>query len=824
MEQPDKGKNSNKTTSSGCLERVIFILVWLWVVLIVAGRLASQIVASSALTMIPDAVWAIFPSIQAALLLLPLVPLAWLWRSEPWRSIYRTWLYAASYVLLLAPISMIFPGAFQAQAILNIILSLIIAALLLFFYRRGTSSPMSDLGEAETQAGKQSQRRVVLIALLAAAAFGIPWVLLGALGSLLDTILSLLSGLAFGLAASVGLVYVHERGFAGAVQSPFRSLVLAGFSAGVALFILSSGVGYPFGGIQLLLTVCIPPLGWLAVYLGRYTSNKTHQPAQDTGGIWNRSLVLISMLLGLAAAFSLALIDPDELALVISASMGEILTWALTAAAVSSVIAWLSAVIVLVRVRTSGDETDRQPITNQGFLYAAAGLAWLVLLLVYFIAGQPGFHGERVFVILKDQADLSSARLQTDPSQRRQQVYQTLVNHADQSQAAIRQDLSRFGIQHTPYYLLNALEVNGGPLVQLWLENRPEVDRVLYNPVMRPLPQAPPTASGSQAKPSQPQWNLTQIGADRVWQELGITGEGILIGQSDSGVQFDHPELADSYRGSGGSHDYNWYDPWNNTPAPVDPGGHGTHTLGSVLGNSTGVAPDAQWIACANLARNLGNPARYLDCMQFMLAPFPVGGDPFSDADPRRGAHVLNNSWGCPEIEGCDEESLQPAVEALDAAGIFVVASAGNDGPFCGSLKHPLAIYDTVLTVGAGDQSGNLALFSSRGPVPFGSGTKPNLVAPGEQVLSAMPASTYGTQSGTSMAGPHVAGTVALMWSANPDLFADTDRTRQILAQSAQPMEVILTECPGSTDTPSTAVGYGLVDAYAAVRLAQQVP
>ena len=96
------------------------------------------------------------------------------------------------------------------------------------------------------------------------------------------------------------------------------------------------------------------------------------------------------------------------------------------------------------------------------------------------------------------------------------------------------------------------------------------------------------------------------------------------------------PELANSYRGRNGDHNFNWYDPWYGAQQPQDINGHGTHTLGSVLGNSTGVAPDAQWIACANLARNLGNPAYYLDCMQFMLAPFPLGGSPFSDGDPAR--------------------------------------------------------------------------------------------------------------------------------------------------------------------------------------------
>jgi subtilisin family serine protease len=277
------------------------------------------------------------------------------------------------------------------------------------------------------------------------------------------------------------------------------------------------------------------------------------------------------------------------------------------------------------------------------------------------------------------------------------------------------------------------------------------------------------------------------INADDAWQ-LGYRGAGIVIGQSDSGVQGDHPELADAYLGVDGEDDYHWFDPWYETVSPMDIGGHGTHTLGTILGDHTGVAPDAGWIGCVNLARNLGNPAYYLDCMQFMLAPFPQDGDPLHDGEPDRGAHILNNSWGCPSVEGCDPSALQPAVTALRAAGIFVVASAGNNGDNgCGTVEDPIAIYDDVFTVGAIDQGGDLTGFSSLGPVEVdGSGRiKPDIVAPGANIPSAFPGGTYAFLSGTSMAGPHVAGVVALMWSANPHLIGDIDLTETILRNSA---------------------------------------
>jgi subtilisin family serine protease len=287
-------------------------------------------------------------------------------------------------------------------------------------------------------------------------------------------------------------------------------------------------------------------------------------------------------------------------------------------------------------------------------------------------------------------------------------------------------------------------------------------------------------------------------------------------------VQGDHPALRDGYRGRAGQNDYNWLDPWNGSRAPTDISGHGTHTTGSVLGRGgIGVAPGAEWIGCVNLARNLGNPPLYLDCLQFMLAPYAQGADPFTDGDPARAPHVLNNSWGCPPLEGCDPGALAPAVRALRAAGIFVVASAGNAGPRCGSVSDPIAIYDDVFSVGASDEDGNVAPFSSRGPVTVDSSDriKPDILAPGVGVLSSLPGGTYGFNDGTSMAGPHVAGVVALMWSANPKLIGDIDQTEQILIATARPYVGQKIGC-FEGDLPSDAYGYGLVDAYAAVQAA----
>ena len=397
-----------------------------------------------------------------------------------------------------------------------------------------------------------------------------------------------------------------------------------------------------------------------------------------------------------------------------------------------------------------------------------------------------------------------------------------LTEHANEAQTELRDAFDRVGVTYTPYYLVNSIEVQGGTLVRLFLLARPEVDRVIPSPRLRPAePNEILAMRGGAFTPDGVQWNVSMIGADRVWSEFDVRGEGIVVGQSDSGVDVNHPELRDQYRGLAEGDDYNWFDPWNGRPSPYDEGGHGTHTLGTVLGqNGIGIAPGATWFACANLNRNLANPALYLDCMQFMLAPFPQDGDPFVDGDATRAADVLNNSWGCPEIEGCDPNALLHAADNLRAAGIFVAVSAGNDGPSCSTVDAPLSLYDSVFSVGAIDRSGNMAAFSSRGPVTAdGSGRiKPDIVAPGVDVFSSLPGGNYGSSSGTSMAGPHVAGAVALLWSADPSLIGDIDRTEQLLIGTADPYT-------GGTgigcfegEIPNAAYGYGVLDVYEAVK------
>jgi hypothetical protein len=745
-------------------------------------------------------------------------------------------LIATALILFNFPVYIPDPSSAQLQSILHILMSIgfCVMVLLLAEYRSKRNQHLSSYpsGYIEGEDTPQYYRSGTswLLALLISSISAYPWLAWGAFGSLIDTFLQFAYAWALGFSAILLIEKFIYQPLRLQLSSAREDYFIGGLGASTALIILASATAYSFGSMQAILMILLPGLGWSLTSLNLLSPfSISEKDAHNIIGTrkFNNFLPSIA-LVSLVAAAPLTLIDPDELVLVLINESGEIIGKAFQAALISMFVGLAFAIVLLIFliIRYARPPNDFTPSARFNWTSTTLGTTTLaamgVAFLIYFYAGQPGTYGERMFVILKDQANLSMIAEVPDAFERRRQVFSTLTEHAERTQTDIRSQLDRFGFKYTPYYLVNALEVEANPFLRSWLISLPEVDRILESPRLRPLPDIPSPSAGYNSRPAKPLWNLTQIGADRVWQELNVRGDNIIIGQSDSGVQANHPELARSYRGANGDQDYNWFDPWYNTNEPTDFGGHGTHTLGSILGENTGVAPSALWYACVNLGRNLANPAFYLDCMQFMLAPFPIGGDPFEDGDPVRGAHVINNSWGCPPIEGCDQGTFKDAMKALRMAGVFIVASAGNDGPACASLTSPPPIYDEVFSVGAIDRNGNLANFSSIGPATVDGIEliKPDIVAPGVQIVSSLPGNTYGESSGTSMAGPHVVGVVALMWSANSKLIGDIDRTEEILRQTAKPYSGYFPLCPGVKGTPNTAVGYGIVDAYAAVQMA----
>jgi serine protease AprX len=488
--------------------------------------------------------------------------------------------------------------------------------------------------------------------------------------------------------------------------------------------------------------------------------------------------------------------------------------------------------------------------TRIGIASALAGLAFLGLLSA--ARGAPARRPRNVapevweatagedrvefLVVLAEQADLRSAAGLAGREERISLVYHELKELAERSQRPLREELDRAGVPYQPFYVVNMILVEGDRTLLSRLAARREVENVVANPHVRQL--LPPSQEPAQERaPLGVEWGVARVNADDLWAQ-GYTGQGVIIGGQDTGYDWDHPALIGQYRGHNGittTHDYNWHDAIHSgggvcgpdSAVPCDDDGHGTHTMGTMVGddgagNQIGVAPGAKWIGCRNMDRGVGTPATYAECFQFFLAPYPVGGDPFADGDPSMAPHVINNSWTCPPSEGCSWDTLQAIVENVRAAGILVVASAGNSGSSCSTVRDPPAIYEAAFSVGATDSSDTIALFSSRGPVTVDGSQrgKPDVSAPGVVVRSCLPGTSYSYKSGTSMAGPHVAGTAALLWSAQPCLMGEVETSEWIIEQSARARAD--TTCGGDpSGRPNNVYGWGIVDALAAVELAR---
>lgn len=443
----------------------------------------------------------------------------------------------------------------------------------------------------------------------------------------------------------------------------------------------------------------------------------------------------------------------------------------------------------------------------------------------------------RTLVVLAEQADLSGAAQVPPGEARRRYVYDALRRTALRTQAPLRSWLAAHGIPHRSHYLVNLLAVEVDRAALLALAARPDVARIAADPAL-PGVEAVATAA---AAPIAVEWGVGFVRAPEVWAQYGVAGQGVVLGSQDTGVAWTHPALQAKYRGwQGGAvdHTYSWHDaigPTSRCPDPTVPcdghfSAHGTHTVGTMVGddgqgNQVGVAPAAQWIGCRNMDdAGWGRPATYIECFEFLLAPYPFGGDPLLDGRPELGAHIVNNSWACPPQEGCDVDTLRPIVEAVRAAGVLVVASVGNNGSACSSAINPIGIYDASFSVGAVDSAGTLASFSSRGPVTRdGSGRlKPDLVAPGVAVRSAGAGGSYTFMSGTSMAAPHVAGVAALLWSADPTLIGRVDETEYLLTRTARGVRDLTCGAANADGWPNNRFGWGYVDALAAVQAVRE--
>lgn len=298
--------------------------------------------------------------------------------------------------------------------------------------------------------------------------------------------------------------------------------------------------------------------------------------------------------------------------------------------------------------------------------------------------------------------------------------------------------------------------------------------------------------------PAATEANLDLVNAPDAWA-AGLTGEGVVVATLDTGVYL-HQDVVGSYRGGTNS----WFDPYGQHPQPFDADGHGTGTMSVIVGRDNGgtaigVAPDAQWIS-AKIFDDSGHATATAihQAFQWILDP---DGDPTTDDAPQ----VVSNSWTVSSA-GCDT-TFEPDLIALRAADILPIFAAGNAGPGPNTSRSPGNLPE-AFSVGAVDNNDAVYFGSSRGPSSCGGDAQfPDIVAPGVGIKAAdhFPG-TYWNLTGTSLAAPHVAGALALLFEQRGDLLVE--QQEDLLLQGVVDL---------GTAGPDTTYGAGRLDIAASM-------
>ena len=318
-----------------------------------------------------------------------------------------------------------------------------------------------------------------------------------------------------------------------------------------------------------------------------------------------------------------------------------------------------------------------------------------------------------------------------------------------------------------PYWIFNGFYVKAKKEVIEALSKREDVEYIIEDFAIK-IDAIP----GEEIEPNVIEWNILRVRADSCWM-AGYTGEGAIIGHMDTGVDVSHPALQGKWLSP------YWYDPVNNQPNPYDDHGHGTHTMGTILGGDglgpfdrdIGVAPGAKFVTCKICNASGSCPSSAIHAGFQKIATWKG-----------QGVNIIacSNSWG--STNTTSTEFWQDCLNWRNA-GIIPVFANGNSGPGAGTAATP-GNFPIVIGVGATDANDNIASFSSRGPAPNQSPwnntqywprpdwyrTKPNISAPGVNVTSSVPGGGYQSMQGTSMACPHVAGAIAILFQKNPSL------------------------------------------------------
>lgn len=470
---------------------------------------------------------------------------------------------------------------------------------------------------------------------------------------------------------------------------------------------------------------------------------------------------------------------------------------------------------------------------------AATPAPWFSKVAPEVLASAAG--GDVAFlVVLTSQADLDAAERLRSKEAKGRFVFDTLSELAARTQPPVLSTLDAAGAVARPFWIVNMVWARGDLQLIERLARMSEVARIdADSRLSREQVRIDTVAPTGVAAVAGIEWNIRKVNAPAVWA-AGVIGDGAVVAGMDTGYQWDHPALIRQYRGwspKGVRHDYSWHDAIHaggdfecpsDSPQPCDSQGHGTHTMGTVVGddglsNQIGVAPGARWIGCRCWEPVRRTAVSYVtECFQWFVAPTDMGG---ANPDPGMAPHAITNSWVCEPDEGCkDLNVLRPVVENVRAAGIVVVGGAGNDGPGCTTVFYPPAIYEATFSVGATTDADWIAAFSSRGPVlSDGSGRlKPDITAPGQNVRSAVPGGGFqGGWNGTSMATPHVTGAVALLVSAVPSLAGHVDIIQDILIRTAVPL-TSGEDCGdvSGSSVPNNTFGNGRLDVLAAYEYA----
>lgn len=308
------------------------------------------------------------------------------------------------------------------------------------------------------------------------------------------------------------------------------------------------------------------------------------------------------------------------------------------------------------------------------------------------------------------------------------------------------------------------------------------------------------------------EWNVGLLRAPELWSN-GHDGTGVVVATLDTGVDLQHPDVGPRWRGGAGS----WYDPYGQHAAPYDASGHGTQTMGLLLGGNAGgtaigVAPGATWIAAKIFDdQGQGTVSGIHQAFQWLLDP---DGNPDTDDAP----DVVSNSWNFPSTVGACWTEFATDLAVLGAAAIAVVFAAGNDGGSAGTSESP-ANNLGAFPVGAVDSSLAVAPFSGRGPSACGGGTFPSVVAGGVSVKSAdlsfggVVPNPWAVVTGTSFSAPQVAGVFALLASAFPS--ASIESLEEAIRSTSTDLGI-----PG----PDGDFGFGVPDAVTAYKRLANVP